>query len=210
MPLYRYRPWRRRILAAGLAAGSVAAALHTLAPGQPPGHRVVVVQRPVPAGGVVGPADVVATTRPGDQPRTAISDVAVVVGRVATSPLDVDEVVTAGRLVGAGPAASPGEVLAPVRLSDPDAAMLLSAGQHVDVLVAVEGASSARTVAQDVVVAARPQPLDGERGAALNGTPGRSPATDQAGGLVVLRVSPKTASGLAQAGMVGPLSVVLR
>jgi Flp pilus assembly protein CpaB len=89
-------------------------------------------------------------------------------------------------------AAEPGMVATPVRIADPDAARLLSAGDVIDILAAFEdGPFQARTVAQEVRVIARP--------------PGRT----DGGALLVLATTPGQAAQLAQAQAQGRLSVTI-
>ncbi|MEU7883590.1 SAF domain-containing protein [Microbispora bryophytorum] len=90
------------------------------------------------------------------------------------------------------PAAEAGMVATPVRITDPDAARLLSPGDVIDILAAFEdGPFQARLVAQKVRVIARP--------------PGR---TDR-GALLVLATTPGQAAQLAQAQAQGRLSVAI-
>ncbi|KQX62840.1 Flp pilus assembly protein CpaB [Angustibacter sp. Root456] len=205
VPLPRRRPALRRWLAAGAAAAATASALQVLAPEPEPGRTVVVAAREVPAGAALQRADLRLAPRPrADLPATAMTRVDDVVGRVVSAPLAAREVLAASRLVGGGLLVGqpPGAVAAPVRVADAAAAALLHPGSRVDVLVAIEGARSARTVARGATVLARPDAAGA----------GHLLATDDAssGGLVLLAVDDSTAAALAQSAAAGPLSVVLR
>ncbi len=175
-----------------------------LAPEPPPGRPVVVAVHEVPAGAALQASDVELDSRPADElPAPAAHRVDEVVGRVLAAPLAAREVVTSTRLVGQGllTGRPRDEVAAPVRIADAASAALLRAGARVDVLVAVEGARTARTVARGAtVLAVGPTASD----SLLSG------AGDGEGGLVLLAVSDSTAADLAQSAAAGPLSVVLR
>lgn len=205
MPLPRRRPGLRRWLAAGATAAAMASALHVLAPDPPAGRAVVVAARDVPAGAALQRADLALATRPtGELPAGALTRVDDAVGRVVAAPLAAREVLAGSRLVGDDLLLGqpPSAVAASVRVADPAAAALLHPGSRVDVLVAVEGARTARTVARGATVLARPQAAAG----------GHLLAADDAstGGLVLLAVDDSTAAALAQSAAAGPLSVVLR
>ncbi|GAB3908715.1 SAF domain-containing protein [Microbispora bryophytorum] len=89
-------------------------------------------------------------------------------------------------------AAEAGMVATPVRITDPDAARLLSPGDVIDILAAFEdGPFQARLVAQKVRVIARP--------------PGRT----DGGALLVLATTPGQAAQLAQAQAQGRLFVTI-
>jgi len=138
-PLRRHHPGRRRLAAAGLAAGSVAAALQVLAPRPPAGEPVVVAAREVPAGAVLAPADLAVVRRPPSLlPSGAVADRSAAVGRTVGSGLRPGEPLTDARLVGPGLLVGRplGDVAAPVRIADGEAAALLRAGDRVDVLQA--------------------------------------------------------------------------
>ncbi len=208
VPLRRGRPGPRRWLAAGCVAAAVAAALQVVAPDDGAGLvRVVVAARDVPAGAALQTADLRAELRrPAELPSTAARDPRSVVGHVVAAGIGTGELVTSGRLVGAGllTGRPPGDVAAPVRLADPQVAALLRAGARVDVLVSGEEATAARTVARGATVLAVPAAADGTAGGLLGGPDGGS------GGLVLLAVDASTAADLAEAAAHGAVSVVLR
>ena len=206
VPLRRRRPGLRRWLAAGAVAAAAAGTLQTLAPEPAPGRTVVVAARDVPAGAALQRSDLTLVTRPAEElPATVVNRVDDAVGLVLASTLSAREVVTSGRLVGSGLLAGrpPDQVAAPVRIADAAAAALLRPGSRVDVLVAVEGAHTARTVARGATVLARPDRTD-------DGLLASGADNATGGGLVLLAVSDSVAASLAQSAAAGPLSVVIR
>ncbi|MGN6611150.1 MAG: Flp pilus assembly protein CpaB [Angustibacter sp.] len=205
VPLPRRRPGLRRWLAAGATAAAVACALPVLAPQPERGRPVVVAARDVPAGAALQRADLMVAARPPDElPGAAVTRVDDAVGRVVSAPLAAREVLTASRLVGPDLLLGqpPSAVAAPVRVADAAATALLHPGSRVDVLVAVEGARTARTVARGATVLARPDSAGAHQLLA--------PDDAASGGLVLLAVDDSTAAALAQSAATGPLSVVLR
>ncbi|MGL4174002.1 MAG: RcpC/CpaB family pilus assembly protein [Actinomycetota bacterium] len=197
----RHHPGRRRLLAAGFAAAATASALHVVAPNPPTGRPVVVAVRAVASGALITGADIEISRRLDALPSTAITDVRQVVGRVATVGLVPDEVITTGRVV--NPASVTGDdVLTTIRVANPEAADLLTAGQYVDVLVAVDGATTARTVVRGALVITRPHPTESDLLAMNDQKAGSSP--------VVLQVSARSAADLAQASQQGPLTTIVR
>ena len=94
----------RRWAAAALAAAAVLVIVAALRPAPAGGSGVptLVVVRDVAAGRVVSVDDVEVVLRPGrDRPATALSTPSGAVGRTASGPLTMHDVVTAERLVGA-------------------------------------------------------------------------------------------------------------
>ena len=190
----------RGLLAGGLAAGAVAAALGVLAPSTPPGVLVLRAARDLPAGTALSAGDVVrGELPPGTAPDGALRDADAVVGRLLAAPVRRGEALTDLRLAGAGLlAADEADLLAvPVRLADAATAALLHAGDRVDVLAA---ATAPGSPAQAQVV------VDDARVLAV-------PATTQDtgdGALVVLAADADVARRLAAAAVSSRLSVALR
>ena len=185
----------RRLLAAGLGAGAVAAGITAVAPAPPETVGVLTAARDLAAGTVLGPADLVLAALPtGLVPAGALTDAAAVAGRLAAGPVRQGEPLTDVRLLGAG-LLPPGEdVAAPLRLADPATAALVQAGDVVDVLSAApEGSAAAEVVARRLRVLSVP-PLDTAGGE---------------GALVVVAAGPSTAARLAAAAVTGRLSVVV-
>jgi pilus assembly protein CpaB len=128
----------RRLLTAGVVLLAAVVALGRLAPKPPPTTAVVAATRDLPAGEVLTTGDLrMVALPPATVPAGAAIDVADLVGEQLSGPLRRGEVLTDVRLDD-GPLArpAPGLVSAPVRFADSQAAELLRAGQHIDVLAA--------------------------------------------------------------------------
>ncbi|HEU4911824.1 MAG TPA: Flp pilus assembly protein CpaB [Actinomycetes bacterium] len=194
----------RRLLAAGLLAGSVALGMNAVAPPPPPSTPVLVAAHDLTAGQQLDAPDV-ATVRmdPGTVPDGALADEKDVHGRTVVSAVRRGEPLTDLRLV--GPAAvdglGPGLVAVPVRVADADEVRLVRPGDLVDVLAAgADGAgSSARLVASAVRVLTAPRTAANRFGGELG-----------SGGLVVLATTSQTAARLAGAAVTERLSLILR
>lgn len=146
----RWRRWSAAALAA-LAVLVTVAALRP-APAGGAGVPTVVMARDVAAGRTIGADDVTVSVRPGGQrPATALSAVGDVVGRAATSPLTVHEVVTPERLVGGDLLAGQPDDHVAISVPVVDTASVgVRPGSHVDLYVTGSGARAAT----DVVVLA--------------------------------------------------------
>lgn len=192
---------RRRLLAGGLAAGSVAIGLGVVSPPPPPTAPVVVAASDLPGGGVLDSADlVVRDFDPATVPAGAAASPQHLLGRVLTGPVRAGEPLTDVRVVGPGllRGYGPGVVAAPVRIADADAVALLRADDRVDVLAPdPRGLLPPSTAVAGAPVVAVPRPR-GELGTAASGA------------LVVLAVPVSDAAQLARHGVLGPLMVALR
>ena len=210
--LGRAAQWHRRLVAAGLLAGSVAFALETLAPTPPSTVPALAVAADQAAGQRLRDEHLVVVRRsPAALPAGILRSPAAARGATLLSGVRQGELLTDVRLVGrAGiTGLGPGLVAAPVRIADADAARLLRPGARVDVLaaggdvradgaaygVAVSGA--ARLVAAAARVIAVPPARAGFGGG-------------QEGALVLLATTESTAARLAGAAVTDRLSVVLR
>ena len=190
----------RGLLAAGLAAGSVASALTVLTPTPEPGVLVLRAARDLPAGTALAAGDVVQVELPSAAvPDGALTAAPDALGRLLAAPLRRGEPLTDVRLAGTGllGAADEGLLAVPVRLADAASAALLHAGDRVDVLAAGSGAAAApaaQVVAASAEVLAVPAAVhdSGE------------------GALVVLAATPQVAARLAAAAVSSRLSVALR
>lgn len=172
---------RRRPLAAACAAVAVLVGLRVGAGPPPMTVDVPVAARDLPAGSVVGRADVAtAAFAPGTEPSAVTDDP---VGRVLAAPVAAGEPVTDVRLVGGGLAAAhPDLTVMPVRLPDAGVVGLLRPGDHIDLVAADPGSGEATPVAYDALVLAVPETTDAVVDSAA--PPGR---------LVVLGLSPAAA-----------------
>lgn len=206
MPLRRRRWAARRALSAVLVAVAATVTLVVLTRPAPAGVPVLVAARDLAPGAVLNPDDVKLALRSRAQlPDGILPSSGAAVGRVLTAAAHAGEVLTDVRLVGPRlvDALTPGEVAAPVRVADAAAARLVGPGDRVDVLVAVEGTGSARTVVRSATVLARPE---AQGGAGVLG----GPSDDDRGGLLVLGVGSGDAEALAGASAQGPVSLALR
>ena len=201
----------RRLLAAGLAAGSVAAALSVLAPAPAPTADVVAAARDLGPGAALTTEDLLVQALPeAAVPDGSVAEPAALVGAAAAGAVRRGEPLTDVRLVGAGLLGdAAGLVAAPVRLADDGVSALLRAGDVVDVLAASApdpvgqamteptGPAPVRPVLSRVVAAAA-------RVLAVPSTRGVGEGT-----LVLLAVAPRAANDLAAAAVSARLSVVL-
>lgn len=186
-------------------AAAVGTGLFTLSGSPPAGTPVLLASHQLAAGATLTAGDVELVSRPaGDLPSGVLTSPGDAVGRVLASAARPGEVLTDVRLVGPAlvDALAPGEVAVGVRVADPAAAALVGPGDRVDVLVAIEGAVTAQTVARGATVLARPAAAGA--GGLLGGS-----GDDGRGGLVVLAVARPDANVLAGAAAQGPLSLTL-
>ena len=202
--------WHRRLLAAGLAAASVALTISALSPPSPGAVEVLTAARDLPAGVTLAGGDLTTARLPPQAvPAGAQRPGAPIAGRTLAAAIRRGEPLTDVRLVGRElltTLARSGLVAAPVRLADAAAVALLRSGDVVDVLAAGSpgevtpgdggGPAAAGVVAEAArvltVPAARPEGLGGE------------------GALVLLAVRPGVATALARAAVGGRLSYTLR
>lgn len=185
----------RVLLAAGLAAGAVAAGLSALAPPVAPGVVVLTAARDLVAGVPLSGDDVVASSLPaGAVPAGVLTDPTEVVGRLVAGPVRRGEALTDVRLLGAALVTGGAQVAVPVRVAEPATAALVRDGDTVDVLSASpEGGIAASVVAAGLRVLSVPSlPDDAGEGA-----------------LLVLSADRRTAARLAAAAVSGRLSVVV-
>jgi pilus assembly protein CpaB len=192
---------RRRLLAAGLAAGAVALGLGVVAPAPPPTTPVVVAAGDLPGGGVLEAADLaVRRFPPGAVPAGAARTTARWVGRALAAPVRAGEPLTDARVVGPGMLAGYGSatVAAPVRIADADSVGLVRVGDRVDVIAPdPRGQLPPLLAVGGAPVVAVPE-VDDELGSGSSGA------------LVVLAVSPTEAQRLAAQSVLGPLVLALR
>jgi Flp pilus assembly protein CpaB len=119
-------------------------------------------------------------------------------GRTLAGPVTQGEPITGVRLVSPSLLSGyPGLVALPVRLSDADAAGLLRAGDHVDLVAADARRGTATYVAVDVAILSLTSPGAREQSA---GTPGR---------LIVVAVPPSDVVAIAGAAATDLLSAVI-
>jgi pilus assembly protein CpaB len=206
VPLRRPAWGMRRLASAALVATAVAVGLFTMSGKTPAGTPTLLASRDLAAGATLRADDVEVVSRPeGQLPSGALTTSGEAVGRVLAAAARKGEVLTDVRLVGPAlvDSLAPGAVAIPVRVADAAAAALVGPGDHVDVLVAVEGTAAAQTVVTAATVLARPDATGAGGMLDASGDDGR-------GGLVVLGVLREDAGALAGAAALGPLSLTLR
>jgi pilus assembly protein CpaB len=189
----------RRVAAALLTALALVLAVRPApespSSGAPEAVRVAVFSRDLPAGTVLGPADLaVAGYPPGAVPAGVETEPEPLVGRALAGSARAREPVTDARLVGPGLTSllPPGQVAAPVRLADLSVAALVRTGDRVDVLATVPDASTAEVVAGGALVLAT-----------------SDAAAEPGAGLLLLGVDANTAARLAAAATSATLTVTL-
>jgi Flp pilus assembly protein CpaB len=217
--------WHRRLLAAGLAAGAVAAGLHAVQPAPPPVVTVLAAARDLPAGHPMSAQDVRPSALPPEAaPAAALPAGTDVAGRVLAGPVGAGEPLTAQRFVGPSLLAGYGAGLVgvPVRIADAAAVALVRPGDVVDVLAASGSPLTAEPGVADgdgprpaAVVASKLQVVAVLGGAAQSaGAGGPGLLSDSGGGfeqgaLVLLAAPPSVAAELAGAEAAARLSLAL-
>lgn len=192
--------WHRRLLAAGLAAGAVALALHAAEPRPVPTVPVIVAAHDLAGGATLGLDDIRLVEVPAGAVATeALGSPDAAVGRVLAGPVRAGEPLTDVRLVGPGLLAGWGDdlVAMPVRVADPGVVGLIRPGDRVDLLAApASGDGEATVVAGRVPVLAVPAQPD--QGVLAEGA------------LVVVAATDSQAAALAQAAVSSRLAVAVR
>jgi pilus assembly protein CpaB len=202
--------WHRRLLAAGLAAASVARGLSAVAPEPPRTERVLAAARDLAPGAPLAEADLVAVDLPPEAvPDGALRPGAAALGRVPAGPIRRGEPLTDVRLVGPGllDALGPGLVATPVRIADGGSVGLLRAGNSVDVLAVRSAAGNVGAEAGAAEARAAPV-VEGAPVLSVPDADADAPLAE--GALLVLATDEQAAAALAAAAVEGPLSVVLR
>jgi pilus assembly protein CpaB len=189
--------WHRRKLALLAVLAAVLTGLAAAAPEGPPTVTAVRATGALEGGTRLGLDDLeVAQVVAADAPEEVVADPGALVGRTLAAPVPRGQVLTERAVVSAR--ASPGRVLAPLRLADAEATALLRAGDVVDVLAADPQAEQAFLAGRGVRVVTVPAPADPAAGA------------DPAGALVLVEVDPETARVLARAAVSATLTVIWR
>ena len=189
--------WHRRKLALLAVLAAVLTGLAAAAPEGPPTVSVVRAAVALEGGTRLTPDDLEVTDIVvDDAPDGAVADPDLLVGRTLAAPVPRGQVMTERAVVSAR--ASPGRVMAPLRLADADVTALLRAGDMVDVLAADPQAEQTFVAGRSVRVVTVPARVDPDAGA------------DPAGALVLVEVDPETARVLARAAVSATLTVIWR
>jgi pilus assembly protein CpaB len=179
------------------AIAAVLSAVAAAAPPAPPTLSVVRATTDLTSGAIVRSSDITVSSIAQDAlPRGALVDPTAVVGRRLIGPVADGQVLTALDLPGTSWGIRPGNVIAPLRLADPEVAALLQPGALIDVITADPEGGQANVVATRVSVLTVPVPPAGEGVSAADGA------------LVLVDVDPETATLLAEAATT-KISVVL-
>lgn len=206
----RVLAWRSRHVLVSLGLGVLAVAVVTAArPAPPPQLRVVTLARAVAAGEPLSASDLVLSPVPARAaPPCALTEPADAVGASPAVHLAAGTHLCAELLVRGAADLPPGTAAVPVRLADPQVAVLLPAGTRVDVVVPSSpdpsgsvGAPEGHVLAHDALVLPSPAPAEADRGL-LGGTTTPEP-------VVLLAVRVNDAPKVAAAAVSGGLGVVL-
>ena len=198
---------RRRLLAAGLLAGSTAFAISAVSPEPPATAMVLAAAHDLAGGSTIRADDLQAVALPpAVVPAGTVTDPRRLTGRVLAVPVRAGEAITDVRLVGPSLLAGYGErlVAAPIRVADAGAARLVRPGDVIDVLAADEVAASAGAGARLLASGVRVVVVPGEDGSLLSGE------SYGEGALVVLATTSDTAARLAAAAVTSRLSLTIR
>lgn len=191
--------WHRRVLAAGLAAGAVALAIHA-ADAEPATVPLVVTTRELPGGIRLGHSDLdTIDVLPASVPSGAIASVDAAVGQMLAGPARAGEPVTDVRLVGRSLVQGWGDDLlaVPVRIADPGAVAIVRPGELIDLIAApVNGQGAAGPIATQVPLLTVPAQVEG--------------GLHADGALLVVAVTADQAAALADAAVSSRLSVAVR
>jgi pilus assembly protein CpaB len=196
----------RRLLAAGLLAGSTSFAISALSPSPPAQATVLAAARDLAGGATIRIDDLrPVALPPGAVPAGTVTDPDELAGRVLAVPVRAGEAITDVRLVGPSLLAGYGErlVAAPIRIADAGATRLVRPGDVIEVLAADEGAAMAGAEARLVAAGVRVVVVPGEDGSLL--------AEDGfgEGALIVLATTSETAARLAAAAITSRLSFTI-
>lgn len=220
-PVRRFSRTHRQLLAAGLAGIAALMTISLLRPSPPATTAILVANRELPAGHTISDSDVGEAQWPTSVgPPPSVAEIDDIRGRVTTGPLAAGEPIGVARVIGpgllelAGATSSDGTelVAAPIRLADSGQAALIRPGDTVDVIAARAsdgGGQSAERVATDVRVITIAGAADDDPGL-LSSSDDSGAASTESGSLIVLAVTPVTATDLAAASTRSKLSVVLK
>lgn len=147
--------WRRRLLAAGLAAAAVLFTVEAASPPAPDTRAVVVAATDLAGGTTLSGDDVEPAALPPEAVPDGALDASATAGAVLAGPVRAGEVLTDARIVGESLLAGwgAGTVASPVRVADAGAAALLRPGDHIDLLATpTDGTTGTEVVAAAVPV----------------------------------------------------------
>ena len=198
---------RRRLLAAGLMAGSMAFAISALSPTAARTVTVLAAAHDLVGGATIAESDLRELSLPAAVvPAGAVDDAARLTGRVLAGPVRAGEAFTDVRLVGPSLLAGYGDrmVASPVRIADAASARLVRPGDVIDVLAAGPSDEGGDTEARLVAAGVRVVLVPGDDETALAGE------SFGEGALVVLATTSEAATRLASEAVTSRLSLTIR
>lgn len=206
--LHRYR----RAIAAALLVLAAISALRPLVTTTEGGVTVPVLSRSLLPGDVVRERDLTSVSvRGAAVPDDALTTPESIVGQRLSVGASAGEILTQPRLLSGSIALTGEDVVAPIRIADPQIAALVQVGDVVDVLAAAASTGvEARVVAEAVRVVGSPSATAASSSAGGARLFGSASTTFDGGGLVLLAVDPTTAAKLAGAAATSRLSLTVR
>jgi pilus assembly protein CpaB len=205
----RYRRWA----GAALLGLAVLLAVNALSPPPPRTVTVSMATSDLSSGAVLSPDDVVAAEVPASSvsaPTVAVDELP---GQVLAGPVTAGEMLTPTRLLGDTllTGTPPGTVALPVRVADPGAAALVSAGERIDLLAAVttSDGTAVHVVGRDLAVLLVGDRLDAEQVADVDPF-GSGVSENLLGGLLVVAASPAQVASIVAGSAESPLWLVVR
>lgn len=206
----RYRRWA----GAALVGVSVVLVLGTLAPPPPPTVSVTTAADDLAAGTVLATEHVETRQVDVKAATSAPTGAGQLLGRVLASPVTAGEQLSESRLLGEEllVGTPPGTVALPVRVADPGAATLVSAGNRIDLLATVpsDDGYTVRQVGSNLVVLLAGAPAEGGESTGIGPLSGAGAGDDPLGGLIVVAASPAQARSVVAGAAQSPLWLVMR
>lgn len=193
--IWRAISWHRRKLAVVAAVAAVVTGISAATPPAAPTTTVVVARIGLAGGAQLGATDLEARALPPSAvPDEAVTDPQAVVGRTLLAPLPAGSVLTALSVLSPRAVTRPGEVIAPVRISDASVVGLLRVGDRIDVVVNDGQTQRSSILARNVRVVTLPQ---ARQTSSLGATGADSTNADSQ--LVLLAVTETQATALTRA-----------
>lgn len=150
--------WHRRKLAVVAAVAAIFTGISATTPPAAPTTIVLVARTALVGGAQLGAADVESRAVPdGVLPDQAVTDPHVVLGRTLVAPLSAGSILTTLSVLSDRAIIQPGQVIAPVRISDASVVGLLRVGDRIDVVVSDAQTEKSSIIARNVRVVTLPQ-----------------------------------------------------
>ncbi len=198
---------KRRLLAAAALCAAAGITVEAFLPHEPELVQVVAATTDLPVGSVLAPGQLSLVSVPKESaPRQAFGEPDLLAGQQLATPVFAGDIISKNFLVGAGLLAGmpAGTVAVPLRPADASTVQLLSAGQHVDVVLSTgngfEVDAKNTVLARNVAVLWTSQEATSGPFATAGG---------EADALVVVAAGPEEAASLAGASSNGQVHLVL-